>query len=303
MLNVSFEDLRALRAVAQRGSFTAAAAELGYTQSAVSKRVAALESTVGHKLAIRERGGVRLTRAGEVLLRHGTLALGAMAQAERELTDDSPATIRAVRIGAFASAAAGVLPTALAQLSRERPEIRVTVREGTTANLLRALRAGSVDLALLADVAADTQPDDGEAAIQIEVLAEGPLRVAVGASHRFAQRASVNLNDLVAERWVIARSEGRERLLGVWPAFSGRPDAPYVARDWLTKLQLVARSAAITTVPDVLIPALGSNVRPLEVTGGPVQRRQLLLAYDTDVATAESLAVAAALRSAAISHI
>src|SRR5579862_5720618 len=107
MLNVSFEDLRALRAVAQRGSFTSAAAELGYTQSAVSKRIASLESTVGHKLAIRERGGVRLTRAGEVLLRHGTLALGALAQAERELSDDGPATFRAVRIGAFASAAAG----------------------------------------------------------------------------------------------------------------------------------------------------------------------------------------------------
>ena len=299
MLSISFEDLRVLRAIAQRGSFTAAASELGYTQSAISKRIAALEATVGHRLAIRERGGVRLTRAGEVLLGHGALALGAMDQAERELNDESSGRIRPVRLGAFASAAAGVVPVALEQLSRERPDITVTLREGTSAALSRALRAGSIDLALLADVAADTQPDDGEAPLEVEVLAEGPLHVAVGAGHRFAQRPHVSLDDLVGERWVVARSEGRERLLGVWSAFSGRPDAPYVARDWLTKLQLVARSAAITTVPDVLVPALSSNVRSLDVIGGPVEHRRLLLAYNSHDATAEWLAVAEALRNAA----
>ena len=77
-----------LRAVAQRGSFTAAAAELGYTQSAISKRMAALETTAGHALVIRERRGVRLSRAGEVLLRHATTALEAMEDAERELDNE-----------------------------------------------------------------------------------------------------------------------------------------------------------------------------------------------------------------------
>jgi len=299
MLNVSVEDLRVLRAVAHRGSFTAAAAELGYTQSAISKRIAALESTTGHTLGIRGRTGVRLTRAGENLLRHATIVLGAMDQAERELDDERPGRIRPVRLGAFASAAAGVVPMALNRLSRDRHDITVTLREGTSATLSRALRAGSVDLALLADVAADTQPDDGQAPLEVEVLAEGPLRIAVGASHRLAQRPHVSVDDLTGERWVVARSEGRERLLGVWPAFSGRPDAPCIARDWLTKLQLVASGAAITTVPDVLIPALPSNVRALSVTGSPVQHRRLLLAYNPHNSTPESQTVAEALRNAA----
>ena len=113
MLDYSLGDLRVLRAVAQRGSFTAAAAELGYTQSAISKRMAALEATAGHTLVIRERRGVRLTRAGEVLLRHAAAALEAMEDAERELNDADAARVRPVRLGAFASAAAGLVPRAL----------------------------------------------------------------------------------------------------------------------------------------------------------------------------------------------
>ncbi|MBV9817799.1 MAG: LysR family transcriptional regulator [Solirubrobacterales bacterium] len=299
MLHLSLDDLRVLRAVAQRGSITAAAAELGYTQSSISKRLAALEATAGHRLAIRERTGVRLTRAGEVLLRHATQALGAMEQAEQELHGASSERMRPVRLGAFASAAAGILPTVLARLSRDRPDITITVREGTSATLWRGLRAGSLDLAVLADVATDPQPDDSQTALETEVLAEGPLRVAVSAGHRLAQRPYVSIEDLTGERWVIARSEGRERLLGVWPAFPGRPDAPYVVRDWLTKLQLVAGGAAITTVPDVLIPALPSAVRALTVTGGPVEHRRLLLGYIPHESTPKIQAVAEALRNAA----
>jgi len=110
MLDYSIGALRVLRAVVQRGSFTAAAAELGYTQSAISKRVAALEATSGHTLVIRERRGVRLTRAGEVLLRRAAAALEAMEDAERELRNEGATQARPVRLGVFASAAAGVVP-------------------------------------------------------------------------------------------------------------------------------------------------------------------------------------------------
>src|SRR5262249_10934653 len=117
MLDCSLGDLRVLRAVVQRGSFTAAATELGYTQSAISKRIATLEATARHPSLARERRGVRLPPAGEVLLRHATAALEAMESAERELDDaDSPA-LRPVRLGAFASAAAGVVPRALDRLA------------------------------------------------------------------------------------------------------------------------------------------------------------------------------------------
>src|SRR6478672_7819005 len=109
MLAVSSVDLAILRAVAQRGSFTAAAGELGYTQSAISKRVGALETAAGRRLFARERTGVVLTPAAAVLD-----ALDAM---ERDLQDDAQrGRPGPVRVGAFASALAGIVPAALALL-------------------------------------------------------------------------------------------------------------------------------------------------------------------------------------------
>src|SRR4051794_41670147 len=100
MLDVSSVDLAILRAVALRGSFTAAANELGYTQSAVSKRVRALETATGRALFARERTGVRLTPAGEVVLRHAATALDAVGAIERELEDDAQGgRARPVRVG------------------------------------------------------------------------------------------------------------------------------------------------------------------------------------------------------------
>jgi DNA-binding transcriptional LysR family regulator len=299
MVDYSFGDLRVLRAVAARGSFTAAAVELGYTQSAISKRVAALEATTGHRLVIRERKGVRLTRAGEVLLGHAAAALEAMEDAERELDRANAVRVRHVRLGAFASAAAGVVPGALGRLARDRPEVVVALREGTSTVLTRALRGGSLDLALLAGVPPYPPPDDREPALDIEILAEGRLCIAVGASHRLAGRAQVHAAELTAERWVVARSEGQERLLGVWPGTAGRPNVPWVVRDWLTKLRLVATGMAITTIPEVLIPALPSDVQHVSIDGH-AERRRLLLVRLPGVTRPETQDVAQALRDAAV---
>ena len=299
MMDYSFGDLRVLRAVAARGSFTAAAAELGYTQSAISKRVAALEGTTGHRLVIRERKGVRLTRAGEVLLGHAAAALEAMEDAERELDGADAVRVRPVRLGAFASAAAGVVPGALGCLARDRPELVVALREGTSAVLTRALRAGNLDIALLAGVPPYPPPDDREPVLDIETVTEGPLCIVVGASHRLAGRTQVHVAELSEERWVVARAEGQERLLGVWPGTAGRPNEPFVVRDWLTKLRIVASGVAITTIPEVLIPALPSDVQHVSIDGD-AERRRLLLVRVPGVTRPETQDVAQALRDAAL---
>ena len=292
-------DLLVLRAIAQRGSFTAAARELGYTQSAISRRAAALEATAGRPLFRRRPGGVSLTDAGEVLLRHATVALGALDAAVQELKGENGPRSQPVRLGAFASAAAGLVPTALRALADTRPDLRVSVREGTTAVMVRALRAGTVDMV----VVTSTQPfrplDDRDPPLATEVLAEGDLLVAVGPRHRLAGRSEVDLAELAGERWIAARSESDAHLLGVWPGLPGRPDAPFIVRDWLTKLRLVATGAGITTIPSVLLPALPDGVHPLAVRDGPRERRRLVLVHAPDrPPTAEAKLVAAALRAA-----
>jgi DNA-binding transcriptional LysR family regulator len=296
MLDVSSVDLAVLRAVAQRGSFTAAAGELGYTQSAVSKRVAALEAATGRRLFERERTGVRLTPAGEVVLRHAAAALDALGALERHLEDEADrGRPGPVRLGAFASALAGIVPAALAAV----PGIEVTLREGTSAALIRALRAGTLDLVLFAGVPPFHPPDQHDPPLAVEHLAEGDLRIAVGASHRFAGRRTVDVGELAGERWVVAHRGRDDHRLGAWPGMPGTPRAPFVARDWLSKLRLVASGAAITTVPDVLLPALPPDVRTVGVTGGSAERRRLMLVRAPGPAEPAVDAVAAALRGAA----
>ena len=296
MLALSPVDLEILRAVAQRGSFTAAAGELGYTQSAVSKRVRVLEAATGRRLFARERAGVRLTPAGEIVLRHAAAVLDALSAIERDLQAGADrGRPGPIRLGAFASALAGIVPAALRLLTG----VEITLREGTSAALVRALRAGTLDLVLLAGVPPFHPPDQRDPPLAVECLAEGDLRIAVGATHRFAGRRTVDVGDLADERWVVARQERNDHRLGAWPGMPGTPRAPFVVRDWLSKLRLVATGAAITTVPDVLLPALPPDLHTVRITGASPERRRLMLVRAPGPAQPALEDVAAALRSAA----
>ena len=121
--------LRVLREVAQAGSFSAAAHTLGYTQSAVSRQVAALETVAGRRLFERGRSGVVLTPAGARLLPRAIRVLDELDAARRETAGEA-LVAGPVRLGAFATAAAGLVPRALTTLP---PELKVTLREGDDA--------------------------------------------------------------------------------------------------------------------------------------------------------------------------
>jgi DNA-binding transcriptional LysR family regulator len=269
-------DLRVLREVAERGSFTAAARALGYTQSAVSRRAAALEAAAGSRLFERGRDGVRLTPAGTRLLARAAVVLAELDAARRELAG-LPMAGGPVRLGAFPSALAWLVPTALAAVASEHPDVEVRVREGTTPTLVRALRAGTIDLAILARTPPFRPLDAETPALRAETLVERELMLAVGAGHRFAGRDAVEVAELEGERWVASSSEGGESLLGAWPGLTGRPRIVCTVRDWMGKLALVAAGVGITTVPALLTPALPPGVRAVAVRGEPEERRRLAL--------------------------
>ncbi|WP_141726658.1 LysR family transcriptional regulator, partial [Actinacidiphila rubida] len=155
---VSLTALRVFRAVVDQGTFTAAAESLGYTQSAVSRQIAAIERAAGAELLERRRDGVRLTPAGRVVMRRATVVLDEIDAAARELSG-FPEEAGTVRLGWFPSAGAVLVPRALAELRRTDPAVTVVGREGSTPALARALRAGSIDLALLASAPPFRPPD------------------------------------------------------------------------------------------------------------------------------------------------
>ncbi|WP_411123827.1 LysR family transcriptional regulator [Streptomyces sp. x-19] len=276
-MDISSAGLRVLRQIAESGSFTAAAARLGYTQSAVSRQAAALERSTGTTLFERRPDGVRLTPSGLTLLRHAHTVLASLAAAERELTGTAPRT-ELVRLGAVPIAGAAILPAALAHLAAADPQITVTTREGTTPTLIRALRAGSLDLAVLTS-RPPHRPFDGDSPrLHVETVADTELVVAVPSPGEFAGRTTVHVDELVDAAWIASPSSSTESLLGVWPGLPGRPRVIHSARDWLTKLHLVAGGFGVTTVPSRLSPVLPPGVSLLRVDGTPPEIRRVLVA-------------------------
>ncbi len=289
-----------MREVAQAGSFSAAAHSLGYTQSAVSRQVAALEVVSGRRLFERSRNGVTLTPAGARLLASVVRVLDELDGALRELAGEE-AAVGPVRIGAFATAAAGLVPEALTSLPAQ---LKVTLREGTTPALTRALRAGTLDLAILARTPPFRPPDSESPPLDLTTLVERELVIGVPASHPFASTQAVEVQQLEGQVWVASRSDSGESLLGVWPGLAERPDIRYVVRDWLAKLQIVAAGLAITTLAPIMLRALPGDIKVVAVRGEPQETRRVVLARrpgPLDAATGQVVdAVTAAAREPAL---
>jgi DNA-binding transcriptional LysR family regulator len=266
--------LRVLREVAQTGSFSAAAASLGYTQSAVSRQVAALEAAAGRRLFDRGRTGVVLTAAGARLLTSAVRVIDELDSARRELSGDQTDG-RPVRLGAFPTAVAGLVPKALAGLPAH---LNVTVREATTPALARALRAGTLDLAILARTPPFRPLDTESPAFELTTLSERELVIGVPRNHPLARAQAVEVGELEGQVWVASRSDAGDTLLGVWPGLADRPDVRYVVRDWFAKLRIVAAGLAITTIAPILLDALPDGVKIVAVRGEPLQTRRVDLA-------------------------
>jgi DNA-binding transcriptional LysR family regulator len=295
-MDVSSTSLRVLCQIAESGSFTAAAAQLGYTQSAISRQAAVLERDAGATLFERRSDGVRLTQPGLTLLRHARTILATVEAAERDLTGESPRT-ELVRLGMFSSAGPVILPAALTRLTTTAPWVRVTTREGTTPGLARALRTGSIDIAVLTSRPPHRPPDGESPRLHVTTVQDVELLVAASGTGVFAGRTSVHVDELVDAPWIATPSSTAEPLLGVWPGLPGRARIVHSARDWLTKLHLVAGGFGITTVPAGLSPVLPPGVVPLRVQGAPPEIRRVLVARLPGTAAPAITAVTQAITS------
>ncbi|PWK86400.1 DNA-binding transcriptional LysR family regulator [Lentzea atacamensis] len=294
--DASLVALRVFREVAERGTLTAAATALGYTQSAVSRQIAALERAAGTALLERRYDGVRLTAAGRLVLRHAAVVVDQVDAAARELAGLPEEDASTIRLGWFATAGVWLVPRALMALERSHPSITVVTREGSTPALVRALRAGTLDVALIASSPPFRPPDDETPALAVDTLVERSLRVAVPVAHSLARNDFIDIADLRGQRWIAG--PGDQLVMGVWPGPDERPRVAHTARDWLAKLQLVAAGLGITTVPAALV--VPEGVRVLPVRGGPAETRRVLLARLPGPVPEPVARLAAALRAAVL---
>ena len=191
-----------MRAIADEGSFTAAALSLGYSQPAISQMVRRLETRTGTTLVERVGRSVRLTEAGAVLARHAGPVLSALDAAEEEVAAIAGLRAGRVRLMAFPSSSATLVPRALALVKERYPEIKVSFTEAEPPESLAALRAGECDLAV-AFAYEGTDLGRGEEdldAFVTQLLLDDEVRLALPKDHPLAGQEVAELAALYDDR-------------------------------------------------------------------------------------------------------
>jgi DNA-binding transcriptional LysR family regulator len=274
MAELNLTGLRVLREVATQGSFTAAARSLGYTQSAVSRQVARVEGVAGAPLFDRTARGVRLTEAGEVLLQRAGTALDELDAARQELAGMAELTTGRLRVGAFPTAVAALVPRAMAGLHSRQPGVRISLREGGTPTQLKRLSSGSLDVAVIGFLPGGEVTRDRR--ITLEHLIDDPLLLAVGPEHPLAGRRTVDLDDLAGEGWIAASADASDTMIGAWQWADWRPRVDLIAKEWTAKLGLVAAGLGVTLVPGLAAAAVRPDVALVRIRSGPASRQVLI---------------------------
>jgi molybdate transport repressor ModE-like protein len=256
---IEVRHLRLLRALDEHGSMSAAARELGYSQSAVTQQIQLLEKQLATPLLVRGRSGVTLTAAGEVLVRHGAGVLSSIALAEAEV--DAVAGLRSgrVRIACFPSAAATILPGALGSVARQHPGLSFTLTEAEPPQALELLRRGDCDIVVIFEYVADGAGEQPRFALQpheVETpLIEETMRVAMPAGHPAAGAASVSLDELSASRWIAGCPECRGNLVDACARSGFVPDVAFETDDYIALQGLAAAGLGVALVSDLMLAA------------------------------------------------
>jgi DNA-binding transcriptional LysR family regulator len=241
--------MRVLREVAVRGSFSAAAEALSFTQSAISQQIAALEREAGTTLVQRNARGVRLTDAGEALVRHAEAIMARLAEAEAELEAIAGLRGGRLRMATFESAASTLMPLAIAAFREQHPAVELSMSLAEPEDSLPQLRSGDLDLAIVFDTAA--VPVD--ASLDRRHLLEDPMYLALPRDHPLAHRRRVRLEDLAGEAWV-AGSAGCEcnRLMSRACAAAGyEPRIAFQTDDYTAMQGFVAAGVGVSLIAEL----------------------------------------------------
>jgi DNA-binding transcriptional LysR family regulator len=193
---VDLRQLEIVRAVADRGSFTAAAKGLNVSQSAVSRQVLLLEEELGEPLFLRLGRKVRLTAAGAALLDLSRRVLSDVRDTTATIVEQQQQLAGTLHVGGGMTVCLHVFPAMLKEFRKRHPKVEIKLTTGATPQLLERLRSGGLDVGLL------TLPVDGTDLAQVPVMREELLLV-MPPAHRLAKLRRITPEDLVGQTWVL----------------------------------------------------------------------------------------------------
>lgn len=259
--------LRVLAAVAREGSVTGAARALHYAQPSVSHHLARLEAEVGVPLTERHGRGVRLTAAGRLLAARAEEILGRVGAAREELDALVSLSAGRVRLAAFPSALATLVPDVVGRLAREHPGLGVGLVEAEPPEALDALRRGAVDVALVFEH--DRSPLDVEGLRAVPVLAEELFLVRAGSGPQpgtdpgrdsatdeaAASSGEVDLAPLADAAWIAGCERCRADLVGRCERAGFTPRVAFETDDYVAVQALVASGVGVSLLPALALRA------------------------------------------------
>jgi DNA-binding transcriptional LysR family regulator len=260
MLMLSPQRLKVLSAVAAHGSFSEAADELSYSQSAVSQAVAALEAQTGLSLLERSRKGVRPTAAGQDLIDHSVGILARLQAAEDSLAALAGLRGGRLRMASFATAGATLMPLAIATFRAAHPDVELHLAEGEPAETVPQLQNGEVDLALLFEF--DGASERIEAELDRTFLLRDPMHLALPAGHPLASRRRIGLADLHDQSWVQTSAESAcaRHVVSSCLAAGFSPRVAFESDDYQTVQGLVAAGVGVALIPQLALRGVRSDV-------------------------------------------
>ena len=270
--------MKVLREVAVRGSFSAAAEALSFTQSAVSQQIAALEREAGAVLVERSARGVRLTEAGEAVVRHADAILARLAEAEAELEAIAGLRGGRLRMASFESGAATLMPLAIAAFRERHPLVELSLAINESDDVVPRLRAGDLDLALLEAPHGREPTIDG---VELVHLLDDPMYLLLPKDHPLAARTKVKLGDLADDAWIQGQPSETcacNRLaLRACQAAGFEPRVAFESSDWAAVQGLVAAGVGVALIAELGTSTVRDDI-VIRDLGGQVDSRRVYAA-------------------------
>ena len=270
---LDLKHLRVLKEVSERGSFSAAAEALSYTQPAVSQQIAALERQAGAKLVDRAPRGIRLTDAGRALVRHAEAILARLAEAEAELEAITDVRGGRVRLASFPTGGATLIPPATAMFRERHPGVEVKLSVGASSESLDLLRAGDIEIAMLLESGFEPVGDD-ERVERVHLL-DDPMFAVLPADHPLAAKRTLKLADLSDETWMQDSSSCPDSaiFLRACHAAGFEPRVALENDDYMAIQGFIAAGVGVALVPQLALQGVRDDVVIRSLSGRmPVRR-------------------------------
>src|SRR5437016_5047618 len=312
MLMLNPRRLVVFRELAERGSFTAAAQALSYTQSAISQQISALERETGAILIERDRKRARLTEAGEILLGHAGAILGRIEHAERDLSAYLHARSGRLRLAAFESAGAALVPIAVEAFHGRHPDVELNVVQMEPVEAATRLESRQLDLAIVYDLQPATAALGEE--LELTYLLDDRYTAVIPREHRLAGKGAIELGELADDVWIntTERDLCHQIILSACRAAGFEPKVAFEVDEIATSQALIARGSGVTLLPglalgsrhrDVVVASLGDAAPVRSIYAARLSTRyatpacEAMLSILDDVARRAALDVASAARA------